>query len=185
MEKERRNLLYLLAGRKFTGKTTIGMAIAIASGKKICVVDTDEHPAYADFKKVDVRDLHKWKTGNVKCICDDPEEALTILNKHCANAFIIAEDAAKYVSANVQQPIRRFIIDHRKRNFDVIFMFHFLADIPPYIAKQYDHMVLFKTGDSLEAPQHKFANWHTIVPKLRRILDNKDMHYCESIRIDE
>ena len=181
----RRNLFLIAAGRKFTGKTTIGLVIAKAAGKKICVLDTDEHPAYNDFKNMPLEKLHTWREGNIKVITSEPEQAMTILNKSCSNAFVMCEDAAKYITHNIQREAKAFIIDHRKRNFDVLCMFHFLADIPPYLCKQYDYMILFKTGDNLEEKQKKFANWHKISVVAKRILKHDDMHYCEKISIDE
>jgi hypothetical protein len=182
---ERRNHMYLIVGRKFTGKTTVTLAIAKASGKKICVIDTDEHPAYDEFKKVPLSELHLWKEGNIKVVTSNTEAAFKILNRCCSNSFIICEDAAKYVTSNPSQPVKAFIIDHRKRNFDTAIMFHFFGDVPPYVCKQYDFMVMFKTGDNLDINMNKFANWHTISERARRIKDNPDMHYCEMISIDE
>lgn len=182
---ERRNLMYLIVGKKFTGKTTVTLKLAFASGKKICVIDTDEHPAYNDFKKVPLKELHKWREGNIKVITSNTEAAFTILNKCCSNAFIICEDAAKYVTSNPSLPVKSFIIDHRKRNFDTAIMFHFFGDVPPYVCKQYDYMVMFKTGDNLQKNMEKFSNWHLIQEKALRIKSNPDMHYCESISVDE
>jgi Mrp family chromosome partitioning ATPase len=185
MIEKRLNKCFLAVGRKGTGKTTIAQMLAKASGKKICVVDTDDHPSYDAYELWKISDLHDWKTGNIKIVTSEPEAALIAINKNCSNAFIILEDAAKYVTANVQRGVKSFIIDHRKRNFDLIIMFHFLGDVPPYLAKQYDSMLLFKTGDNLDNPQKKFANWHTISEKAKRILDNKSFNYCEKINVDE
>jgi len=184
MEK-RLNKMILCVGRKGTGKTTIAQQIAKVSQKKICVIDTDDHPSYSDFELFNENNLHKWKSGNIRIITSEPEKVLDLLNKKCSNAFIIIEDAAKIVSANVQREVKSFIIDHRKRNFDVILMFHFLADVPPYVAKQYDYMLLFKTGDSLAVAQNKFANWHSILPMLQRILNHPSFNYCEKINVDD
>lgn len=185
MSNTRINKSYLCVGRKGTGKTTIAIKLAAATGKKICVIDTDDHPSYKDFPLYDAANLHKWKSGNIRIVTSEPEHVLDLVNKNCSNAFIIIEDAAKIVTANVQRPVKSFIIDHRKRNFDILMMFHFLGDVPPYVAKQYDYMILFKTGDSLHVAQNKFANWHTIVTKLERILKNKSFNYCEKINVDE
>lgn len=181
----RLNKCYLFIGRKGTGKTTMALLVADKSGKKQCVIDTDDHPSYGDFELVDLEKLHKWKSGNIRVITSDPERALDILNKNCSNAFIIIEDAAKIVTANVSRAVKSFIIDHRKRNFDVGMMFHFLQDVPPYMAKQYDHMLLFKTGDNMKVTQNKYANWHTIAAKAERINRNPSFNYCEKIDIDE
>jgi hypothetical protein len=185
MSEPRLNKMYLAVGRKGTGKTTIAQLIALKSKKNICVVDTDEHPSYNDYTLWKIADLDKWKHGNIKIITSEPEAALIAINKHCSNAFVILEDAAKYVNATVQRGVKSFIIDHRKRNIDLIIMFHFLGDVPPYVAKQYDSMLLFKTGDNLDNPQKKFANWHTISEKAKRILNNPSFNYCEKINVDE
>lgn len=181
----RLNKCYLCVGRKGTGKTTIAQQLAKVSGKKICVIDTDDHPSYAAYDLYQPQNLHKWKTGNIRVITSEPERVMYLVNRHCSNAFIIIEDAAKILSANVSRPVKAFIIDHRKRNFDLLLMFHFLQDVPPYVAKQYDHMVLFKTGDNMDVKQNKFANWHTISAKAKRILKNPSFNYCEKINIDE
>lgn len=185
MSNTRLNRMYLCVGRKGTGKTTIALKIAENSGKKICVIDTDDHPSYAHFPIVQEDKLSKWKGGNIRVITSEPERVLHILNKNQANAFIICEDAAKYISNNISQAVKSFIIDHRKRNFDLLLMFHFLADVPPYIAKQYDYMILFKTGDNINVNQNKFANWHTISAKMQRILNHESFNYCETVAVDE
>lgn len=175
----------MFVGRKGTGKTTLAKLFAKKSSKKFCIIDTDDHPDYAGIELCSLEDLKHWKIGDIRVITKDPLEALEILNRYCSNAFIICEDTGKYIEGKIQRQAKNFIIDHRKRNFDVAFMFHFLADVPPYICKQYDNLILFKTGDSLQDRQKKFANWHTIVKKLERIMKNKSFNYCENIAIDE
>jgi hypothetical protein len=181
----RLNKKYIAVGRMGTGKTTLARQFAAASGLKICVVDTDDHPSYSDLELYNPANLDKWKKGNIRIITSDPEKVLLQLNRYCSNAFIIIEDAAKYITSNVGKDIKRFIIDTRKRNFDVVFMFHFLADVPPYLAKQYDHMLLFKVGDNLKTELKKFANWHVILEKAIRVNKHKSYNYCEKINIDE
>ena len=100
----RLNKNYLCIGRCGTGKTTIAKAIAAATGRKICVIDTDFHPSYAkDFTLYKIADLPKWKSGNIRLITSNPEYAMKELNTHCTNAFIICEDAAKYVNRSEER----------------------------------------------------------------------------------
>jgi len=181
----RLNRCLLCVGRRGTGKTTIALKLANSSGKRIIVVDTDDHPTYADFPIIPLSLLPTWRGNKGRVIDSNTDEVFRLINLYQSNAFIIAEDAAKYVNGNVQKAVKAFIIDHRKRNFDLLLMFHFLSDVPPYIAKQYDVMILFKTGDNLHVTQNKFANWHTIAKKLERILKHKSFNYCETVAIDE
>ncbi len=179
--------MFLCISRKFTGKTTLAKTIMKKGNyQKIIIIDTDDHPSYADAPIIALEKIKAFKQGMCRLIESDIDEVFYTLNQTQNNALIICEDSAKYIDPNVQKPVRRFIVDHRKRNFDVIFMFHFLSDIPPYIAKQYDYMFLFKTGDSLtKNMSDKFANWHTIQSKLERIRNHKSLHYHEAVAVDE
>lgn len=186
MKKDtRRNLFMLLVGRKFTGKTTAAQELAAGSGKRVVILDTDDHPAYEGVPVLTLEELATWKGKIARVIidADGADEFFTVMNRHQSNCFVICEDASKYIDPNVQRAVRAFIIDHRKRNFDVVFMFHFLADVPPYICKQFDKLLLFKTGDSTDR-QAKYANWHTIAARMRIVNAHKDLHYCELIDID-
>lgn len=181
MSNERLNLCYLLIGNQGTGKTTIADKLAAASNKRRIVVDTDAHPFYADYPVVNITGLKTFK-GN-KCRCEDAneDELFTILNAYQRNAFIIFEDAFKYISPNMSKAVISFIIDKRKRNFDICFMFHSLADVPPYLCKNYQRMILFKTQDNLKKELSKFSNWHIIKEKAEQINKHPSHNYCEAI----
>lgn len=181
----RLNKCFLFIGRRGTGKTTLARKMAKAMGRKLIIIDTDDHPSYVDIPVISLEQLKTFSGIACRVIESDIDQVLIILNQYQSNAVIICEDASKYMTANISKAVRSFLIDMRKRNFDVIIMFHFLSDVPPYLCKQYDQMVLFKTGDNIQVTQNKFANWHTIVTKLRRILKHKDYNYCETIAIDE
>lgn len=94
-----------------------------------------------------LEELKTCKSRLIRCEEARESELFSILNTYQRNAFIIFEDAAKYISPNVSEDCKGFIIDKRKRNFDIAFMFHTLADVPPYIARNWQAMVLFKTQD--------------------------------------
>lgn len=181
MEKERLNICYLLIGDQGTGKTTIADKLATASGKRRIVVDTDAHPFYAHYEVVNIEGLKRFKGDMCRCEDANEDELFTALNTHQRNAFIIFEDAAKYLSPNLSKSVISFIVDKRKRNFDICFMFHSLADVPPYLCRNYQRMILFKTQDNLKKELSKFSNWHIIVEKAQKINKHKSHNYCETI----
>ncbi len=182
------NYLLLLVGNRGTGKTTTALQVAEKTGKAVIVINTDRHPAYADFDVVTVDELKKWK--GKKCVVfvqdeDEVNQAADILNKYQANAVVIFEDAQKYINENISKPILRLIINHRMRNFDLLFMFHFLKHVPPKIACNYNILFLFKTTDGAVNLASKYGNWQSINARRDRINKHKDVHYCEVIRDNE
>ena len=164
---ERLNKLLLFIGSQGCGKTTIADLFSQEFLKlnpinKHIVIDTDAHPFYAKYNVVNIDGLATTKSKLVRCEDADDSELFNTLNTYQRNAFITFEDAKKYVSSNVSRALTKCIIDKRKRNFDLCFMFHTLRDVPPYIAQNYQAIVLFKTGDNFEEKQPKFNNWHII-----------------------
>lgn len=164
---ERLNKLLLFIGSQGCGKTTIADLFAQQFLKlnpinKHIVIDTDAHPFYSKYNVVDIDGLTTAKSRLVRCEDADDSELFNVLNTNQRNAFITFEDAKKYVSSNVSRALIKCIIDKRKRNFDLAFMFHTLKDVPPYIAQNYQSIILFKTGDNFEEKQPKFNNWHII-----------------------
>lgn len=185
----RLNEVFLFVGRKGVGKTTkaleLAFAMAKASNRSVIVLDDMVHPAYASFDKITQSELPNWNGTKCVCLFDDLDSVLNDLTEYKANAVVVLEDCSRFISANISQAVKAFIINHRKLNFDVFFMFHFLNDVPPYICKQYSKMLLFKTGDNTEVKQQKWANWHSIVKKLQKCLQHKSYNHCEIVSIDE
>lgn len=181
---ERNCYITLAVGQRASGKTTSTIALAEASGKKIIVVDIDFHPRYQDWDKVDHVELKKWDGNRCLVLVDEEqiEEALKVLMKYHSNAFVILEDCQRFVSQMVQPTIKKFIIDHRKHGFDVALMYHALKFVPPFIAMNYNILILHKTQeDASNNLNGKYGNWELIRRKMQLVKQNKDPHYCELI----
>lgn len=181
METTRLNRRYLFVGDLGTGKTSVCYEFAkafmdINNLNKTIIVDTDPHPFYNDFTTVNLDTLKHCNDALIRCEDANEDELFTTLNKHQRNAFVVFEDAAKYISPNISKAVKTFIIDHRKRNFDVAFMFHFLSEVPPYIASCYTHLILFKTNDDAKNNYTKFPNWATIKTQMLALKKSKDHH---------
>jgi len=182
------NYLLLMVGNRGTGKTTVSLIVAEKTGKAVIVINTDRHPAYEGFDTVSLEDLKRW--NGRRCVVfiedeDEADQAADILNRYQANAIIILEDAQKYISENISKPMKRLIINHRMRNFDLLFMYHFLKHVPPKIACNYNILFLFKTTDGVVNLANRYGNWQSINARRDRINKHKDAHYCEVIRDNE
>lgn len=176
------NYLILLAGKRFSGKTTTGMALAEATGKRIIVVDLNEHPAYSEWDLLTVEDLKNYKGVKGYCVIGSGtvDEVCDVLNTYQRNCFIIFEDAARYIPQTINKGgLMNLVIDLRKRNFEVLFMYHALSFIPPFFAKMYNFIVIHKTNEDINSRdlQKKFNNWTTVMQgKAIKVNASKNEH---------
>lgn len=179
---DRLNFIYILTGKKGCGKSTLALKVANAANKKIVVVGTDDNDVYADFEKVSLENLPYSNAKNIFCITEEPIKCFDILNKHCTNRVVIIEDGQKFINSDVQKEVKTFIINHRMRNFDVLFMYHSLKFIPPYIAQQYNKILLFKTVDVPSGTlKSKFHNFHFIENKMSKVRKNYFQYFFQII----
>ncbi len=178
----RDNWIYLLVGKRGCGKTTTAIRLARKIGNPIMVINTDNNDAYKDFEIVPLSKLYQWKGKEGICITDDPLEALRIVNLHLLNTFIICDDTQKYIRGSVHEKAIKFIINHRMRNFDVVFMYHALKFVPPYLSDQFNQIVLFKTLDSnMSDLKNRFNNADTLIKKMAEIKAHPSPYYCDVI----
>lgn len=177
-------LLILIVGKKHSGKTSDAKRLAEKTPLKTIVVNTTRHPAYSDFEEINAEQLKTWNGKRCVVLIADESEAdkvAKILDEYQGNAFVIFEDARKYVRQDLGKPFERLIINHRMRCFYLVFMYHFLKQVPPNIAGNYEVMYLHKTNDGSVNLGAKYGNWDCINRKREQINRNKNEHYCEVI----
>lgn len=172
------NKLYLFIGGRGTGKTTACLKVAKASRKKNMVMDDVVHPAYNGFERISVNDVASWKGSNCIVNVTDLDEALRAIGYNQSNVFCTIEDSSRFIGSNISGAVKTFIINHRKINADIAFMFHSLKEVPPYLATNYNKMVLFKTGDNTEVNQPKWLDWKLIKAKHEKIMKSKNNNDC-------
>lgn len=180
--------MILVVGKRASGKSTQAFQLAEKSGKKIIVVSSDGQDFFNHYTKITVEQIKSCTAANIFIKIRDDEETGLIadeLNKHQANAFIIFEDAQKYVSENLPKGLQRLIINHRHRNFDLLFMYHTLKFVPPKIASNYNVLVLGHTADGNINLQNKYVNWQRILESINRIEKNYNKYYFEAIYDNE
>ena len=177
------NYVYLLVGKRGCGKTTSAIQLANSISKRILVVNTDVNEAYDEFESITLEQLPQWNTKQAVIITNEAIEVFTLANDYVKNCTIIFEDTAKYVSQNVEQNVRRFVINHRMNNIDVILMYHALKFVPPYLAMNFNRLILYKTQDSNSADiKSKFAQYDEISIAVDKLKKSKNAHICQVIK---
>lgn len=167
MSEPRENLLRLFVGNLGTGKTSLCFQFAekflsYSPKNKVLVIDNAGHPFYKDFDLVEIDGIHKSESRYIRCEQANEDELFYYIQNHVSNTFVVFEDAAKYMEANISKAQKNCIIDMRKNNKEFAFMFHYLSEVPLRLTKYYKRLYLFKTLDDFNQKQGKWSNWHII-----------------------
>lgn len=147
------NYVNLILGRRGSGKTTFVKELIENYKKnrpemKILIVDTFNNPGYLHIPLIDFKFLKAWKNPSIyKIYSSDTDLMLSEIQTNCLNTLIIFEDAVKYINRPIQKDVRKFIIDSKQKNLDLIFLFHGFASAPPELFRLSDSVTLFRCDD--------------------------------------
>ena len=194
----RDNKVILLAGTRGTGKTDDLKNIVNSSNlpKKLIVdtfdslvwhnLETHHHPEWKT-KQVPIIEASKfklWNSGTSRIFSSDTDSMMSAIQKDVQNCLLVFEDATKYVRANLQDDVRKFVLDSKQKNLDIVFVFHSLASIPRELARISDLLVIKRTNEFLTTTlKQKFpvADFETAFDKVK----NSDSRYTKvAIRLN-
>ena len=156
------NLVGAIFGMRGTGKTeylrgnkSFGLKgllkPTIEQGKKVLILDTFDHPSYADVPIITPKNLQHWNEGVYRCFVRPNKMAE--LNSHINslesmwNTLIVYEDAYKHQARLLDDPIKELMIDSKQKNIDMLFMYHAFSMAPKDLFRMLDFIELFKTKD--------------------------------------
>lgn len=117
----------------------------------------------ADFMKFYSIAKDKWKTG--------------------WRGVIVHEDAGEVITAQKNEKLYAMLIGLRHKATDLVFVFHSIADVPKYIMRQLNEIVLFKTGDNWDDIKDRFPDdkVEEVRQAFERVNNHKDNFYFERI----
>lgn len=155
------NTVIGLVGNRGTGKTDFLKQLVRASSQpKKLIVDTFANPAWANMETWDnpqgvkepiyelqPENLKHWKNGTYLMFDNDTDALLETIEDNLKNSLVIFEDATKYVGSTLKKELKRFLLDTKQKNIDLIFVFHSLKDLPRDLIRVMDYLILGKTGD--------------------------------------
>ncbi len=182
------NNVSAILGRRGCGKTTYARELirqyheALPS-QKILIADTLDHPAYRDIPAIDLDLLKRWKKPNIYRIYGaNTDEILQTIESNLMNALVIFEDASKYLRANLSNDVRRFVLDSKQKNLDIVFIFHGFMFIPPELFRLMDNLVIFKS-DNPEPRKFYIVAYDQVKAAYDRVMKNENPYAHETVRI--
>ncbi len=180
----RTNKVILIAGNRGTGKTDYVKDLIFKQLNlvpKCLIVDTFDSDVWRNLKtwnapeniNISVTDIpidkfKYWKSGVGKMYSSDTSEIMQQIGEFARNTFIVFEDATKYIGTKLKEDTRRFVLDSKQKNLDLVFIFHSLSAIPPELVRVSDILVLFKTNEGkISTTKYPWGEIPEMMKKLR------------------
>jgi len=140
-------LSYCIIASTGQGKTTLTKKLT--EGKPLLVYDVNGE--YPDLSE----DLNQSRCK----FFGDPEKFLEIASNKHGGTFCVLEEATGFLHGKSSESLRKFLIAKRHpQNLggrNIIFIFHTIQSVPPFILDMADFIILFKTGDDINAVKKK------------------------------
>ncbi len=143
------------------GKTT--MIRKITDKKRCCVFDVQGEYTELPFDLSQPRSRFFGKHGDFIEACKDMH----------AGTFCVFEEATGFLSGATALEMRNFLISKRhpveKGGRNIIFVFHTIQSVPPFILDMSEYFILFKTGDNPINVKKKAPKLYQAFLKLQRM----------------
>lgn len=149
----------------------------------ILIVDTIDHPMYADIPLLKVKDFASVKYGAWRIFAGDRiDELLRQIYAQIRNALIIFEDASKYIPARITTECRAFILNSKQRRVDAIYMFHGFTYAPLEIWRIVDSVTIFKC-ESPVTRKIALPHYALILETWQRVMKEESKYAHEHVKI--
>lgn len=182
------NNVSTILGRRGSGKTTYARKLIeeyklALPEQKILIADTLDHPSYRDIPAIDLDLLQRWINPNIYRIYgSNTDEILYSIGEKLYNALVIFEDASKYLRASLNNDVRKFILDSKQKNLDLIFLFHGFAFVPPELFRLMDNIVIFKS-DSPEPRKNYIVAYDQVKEVYEKVMKSENPYEHATVRI--
>lgn len=162
----RTNVVILVVGNRGTGKTDYLKNLALRHPQNTIVIDTFENPAWRNMKTWNHPDAASAEVISLteaqirtnqmhgkyrRYFSSRTANTMQLLDRFIYNHLVILEDATKYIGSKLTEDEKRFVLDSKQKNNDMIFTFHSLWDVPRDLIRVSDILVLFKTQEAMDS----------------------------------
>ena len=195
---KRLNYSIAICGRKGTGKSTLLASLATnyiagnaaangGQGKRVLILDVNGSPAHAHLPRLSTDQLIAWKPGGSLKIAtyrhEDRKFMMATVATHFRSGLLIMEDVLTYIGSNPNETTRRFLVDHRMADLDVLYTYHSLLYIPPFFFQFLAYIVLLKTNDPLSklSKSNKIPNMPAVLKAVAELQKESDPYASKLI----
>lgn len=150
----------IIVGGRGGGKTDFIKNLIYKLPKRRIICDTFDSPVWRNYKtflhpereseliqEITFDQVRDQKLGTFKLISSDTDKIFETIEKEAWNSLIVIEDATRFIGHKVDNNVKRFVLDTKQRNLDLIFVFHSLTDVPPDLIRWSDFITLFVTNE--------------------------------------
>lgn len=131
---------------------------------------TFHHPEAKEIKvpAIPLQRFKNWRSGIGRIFSADTTELMAEIQENAKNTFIVFEDSTKYIGSRLTDETKKFVLDSKQKNLDLVFIFHSLSQIPPDLVRVADILVLFKTNEGkISTTKYPWAEIPEMMKKLK------------------
>lgn len=161
MSKGRGRKRVLFIGGTQVGKSTQITKVIEADNEPVIIHDNNNQVKYWKYPEISLEQFANQKSGKYRILTDDHEAFwYTARNGEFKGGKIISEDASVYLTPQKNMKIYPNLISLRHPDYDcdIILVAHAVQDMPEYIIRQANEIVLFKTGDNWKTIRDRFPD---------------------------
>jgi hypothetical protein len=194
----RNNIVSVIVGTRGTGKTDFVknlLCSSLSGFKKKLVVDTFDSDVWKNLKTwnwsnqenilvpiLPPENFSRWNSGIYRMFHSDTDYLMQLIQDHANNCQIVFEDATKYVGSKLSKDMKKFVLDSKQKNLDLIFIFHSLGSVPPDLIRVADTLTLFKTNEG-EPSKDKYP-FPEIPAMMKKVRESQDRFTNITIRLN-
>lgn len=159
-------------GRKrvaFVGGTEVGKSTQIAlmlehprvKAEAIIIYDENRQKKWIHLPEITMDQWRGMISGFYRITDPDYEMFYEILSEKYKRGWkgtVVHEDAGVALGAQKNPKLFKNIIGLRHKETDLVKVFHALKEVPPYIMRQLNDLILFKTGDNWKDVADRFPD---------------------------
>lgn len=132
---DKKGFLYLLIAHTGQGKTTFAKRLSAPANTLVFDVNNE----YKDYPRNTTGDFDNFL-----------QQVMKTTDKN-----IIFEEATGFLAGRTGAEVKRIVINKRHTNNNYIFLFHSIADVPPFLFRLSNYVILFKTADTVQGVKEK------------------------------